>query len=128
MTAFDTLGRSRHLLLTTYRKTGEAVATPVWVASDDGALVVTTVESGKVKRARHTPRVTLSPCSITGSVPKSAVPIAGRVEIVTEPERVRRYVAVLRAKYGWQFRLTFGSEKKPKGRGAVLILRITPVD
>lgn len=69
----------KYVLLTTFRKNGNAVATPVWiVALPDGTGGFTTeVASGKVKRIRNTPSVTLQPCSVRGKVqPGSAVLIA----------------------------------------------------
>ena len=65
----------KYVLLTTFRKSGDAVATPVWIAPlPDGAGFTTESNAGKVKRIRHTPRVTLQPCSATGKVtPGSAV-------------------------------------------------------
>ena len=66
----------KYVLLTTFRKSGEAVATPVWIAPlpDGGAGFTTESKAGKVKRIRNTPRVTLQPCSATGKVtPDSAV-------------------------------------------------------
>ncbi|HSK58696.1 MAG TPA: pyridoxamine 5'-phosphate oxidase family protein [Actinomycetospora sp.] len=54
------LGDESFVSLTTSRRTGDAVATPVWVARDDaadGTLVVTTpASSGKVERLRRDPR------------------------------------------------------------------------
>jgi PPOX class probable F420-dependent enzyme len=48
----------RYIQLTTFRKDGRAVATPVWFVDFGGRLVVYTVAtSGKVRRIRHTPRV-----------------------------------------------------------------------
>ncbi len=66
----------KYVLLTTFRKSGEAVATPVWIAPlpDGGAGFTTESKAGKVKRIRATPRVTLQPCSVSGKVtPDSAV-------------------------------------------------------
>ena len=64
----------KYVLLTTFRKSGEAVFSPVWiVALPDGAAGFTTdLDVGKVKRIRHTPRVTLQPCSATGKVKPGA--------------------------------------------------------
>jgi PPOX class probable F420-dependent enzyme len=66
----------KYVLLTTFRKSGEAVATPVWIAPlpDGGAGFTTESNAGKVKRIRETPRVTLQPCSVSGKItPDSAV-------------------------------------------------------
>ena len=46
--------------LTTFRKTGERVPTPVGIARDGEALLVTTPDgTGKVKRIRNNPRLEL---------------------------------------------------------------------
>ena len=63
------LAHERFVSLTTYRRDGRGVATPVWVARDGDALVVITPEgTGKLKRLRHTSRVTLRPCDRRGRV------------------------------------------------------------
>jgi uncharacterized protein len=67
--AFAALGDERFVFLTTFGKSGEPVSTPVWIARDGGALVVTTpATSGKVKRIRNSPRVEVRPCSRRGRV------------------------------------------------------------
>ena len=49
-TTFDDLADEKFVSLTTFRKNGVGVPTPVWIGRDGDALVVTTpVGSGKVK-------------------------------------------------------------------------------
>jgi uncharacterized protein len=49
-------GIAQFVSLTTFRPSGAPVATPVWVARDGDALVVTTaVDTGKLRRLRHDP-------------------------------------------------------------------------
>lgn len=66
----------RFVLITTFRKSGAAVASPVWiVAMADGTAGFTTeANSGKVKRIRNNPKVTLQPCSMKGT-PKQGSPV-----------------------------------------------------
>src|SRR6266498_422449 len=53
MTVPDEISRSRYVSLTTYRKDGTAVATPVWHVANGGELVVVTeADTWKVKRIR----------------------------------------------------------------------------
>ncbi|MEW1952320.1 PPOX class F420-dependent oxidoreductase [Terrabacter sp. NPDC080008] len=74
----DTLADSRYVSLTTFRRSGAPVATPVWVARDGDELVVITVDpSGKLKRLAHDPRVELRPCDMRGRVPERAMTYAG---------------------------------------------------
>ena len=67
----DVVNANRYVSLTTFRRTGAPVSSPVWVARDAGELVVITVDpSGKLKRLAHTARVALRPCDIRGRVPE----------------------------------------------------------
>jgi uncharacterized protein len=53
--------------LTTFRRDGTAVATPVWFVADGGTLLVWTGESTwKVKRLRHDPHVEVAICDFRG--------------------------------------------------------------
>lgn len=67
---FAALAREAYLSLTTFRRDGTPVTTPVWVVSDDGArlLVHTDATSGKVKRLRNNPNVRVAGCSSSGAV------------------------------------------------------------
>jgi uncharacterized protein len=61
---FDVLRGHDCVRLTTFRRSGEPVHTPVWFARLDGYLYVTTdPESGKMKRIRNNERVVLTPCT-----------------------------------------------------------------
>lgn len=59
----------KYVCLTTLRKSGVGVATPVWFAErDDKLYVKTRIESGKSKRIRNNPSVRVAPCTIRGKV------------------------------------------------------------
>ena len=104
--AFDHLGSEQFVSLTTFRRTGEGVATPVWIARDGAVLVVTTqAGTGKVKRLRRDPRVTLRPCTRRGQVAPGAPTVQGTAEIVDDPGQVADHSRALGAKYGLLFRL-----------------------
>lgn len=67
-TTVDELADSRYVLLVTYRKDGTAVPTPVWVVRHGAALAVWSgVDTGKVKRIRRNPAVTLATCDFRGN-------------------------------------------------------------
>src|SRR5215831_17434024 len=84
-TTFPDLGKERCIALTTFRKTGQAVTTPVWFAQRLGTIYVETHgDAGKLKRLRHTARVTLAPCTYSGKV--TGAMSAGKARILTEPE------------------------------------------
>lgn len=59
----------KYISLTTFRKTGTAVPTPVWFGEQDGHLyVMTRGDMGKTKRIRNNPHVKVAPCTIRGKV------------------------------------------------------------
>ena len=126
LTSFHRLGNNAFVSLTTFRKTGVPVSTPVWIARDgDELLVVTPEESGKVKRLRNSPEVEIRPCSRTGKVADDAVVGTGVAEIVVDLDG--RLERIMREKYGFQYGLTMVIERllarrqKPR-----VFLRLTP--
>jgi len=59
----------KYISLTTFRKTGVGVATPVWFGEQDGKLyVMTRSDLGKTKRVRNNPQVKIAPCTMSGKV------------------------------------------------------------
>jgi secondary thiamine-phosphate synthase enzyme len=100
---FAQLHTARYISLTTFRKTGEPVATPVWFAEQDGTIYIFTFPgAGKVKRIRHTPRVTLAPCTVGGKV--TGPTSEGRARILTEPAEEAWAERILAKKYGMTWR------------------------
>ncbi len=79
----------RHMLLTTYRKNGQPVATPVWnVPLEDGRVGMWTgAGTGKWKRIRNNPRVLVQPCSARGGVRPGAPSYSGTADIVAPGAR-----------------------------------------
>src|SRR6266513_3138578 len=96
---FPDLRREQCIALTTFRKTGQAVTTPVWFAERLGTIYVEThADAGKLKRLRHTARVTLAPCTYSGKVTGSVS--AGHARMLTESEESTAASAALSKKYG----------------------------
>ena len=99
--ALADLDRHRYLSLATFRRSGAAVATPVWFAAvDDRLYAFTAGDSGKVKRLRVSPRARVAPCDARGNLRGPWQEASARV--VGEAAVIRRAHAALRAKYGWQ--------------------------
>jgi uncharacterized protein len=93
--------KNNYLSLTTFRKTGAAVDTPVWFAAEAGKLYVFTAgNSGKVKRLRNSPRARIAVCDMRGKVKGPFRDTNAR--LVGDPELIERAGAALRRKYGWQ--------------------------
>jgi uncharacterized protein len=106
------LAEERFILLTTYRRSGEAVSTPVWVGRQGDALVVLTpARSGKVRRLRRDPRVQVRPCGRFGKVPEGVEPIAGTAEVREDPVDVERARATIRRTYPLESRVILGLER-----------------
>jgi len=106
------VARHEYVLLTTFRRTGEPVGTPVWIARDGAELLVTTgAGSGKVKRLRHTPRVTLAPCDARGRVRGAARPVEATARIADDPETAGRVERAFAAKYGAKYRMLRASRR-----------------
>ncbi|MFE5768889.1 PPOX class F420-dependent oxidoreductase [Streptomyces sp. NPDC056485] len=99
----DELNQGKYVSLTTFRKDGTPVATPVWAVADGGELYVwTRSDSWKVKRIRNNGRVALSPCDVRGRVAEGAPVLEGEARLLDEAglARVRKLMS---RKYTWQF-------------------------
>jgi len=92
------LSSGKYLSLTTFRKTGDPVATPVWVVREGDHLYVTTQrDSGKVKRLRNNQDVLLAPCDMRGNLTGEQVP--GTAVLLDEDES-RRIESLVKKRYG----------------------------
>jgi PPOX class probable F420-dependent enzyme len=81
----------KYLSLTSFRRDGTGVATPVWFVEADGRLLVETdAGSYKVRRIRRNPRVTIAPCTATGRLRGTPVPARAKRLPDTELARVDR--------------------------------------
>lgn len=59
----------KYLCLTTFRKNGVGVPTPVWFAEEGSNIYVKTRnDSGKYKRMRNNSRVQIAPCTVRGKI------------------------------------------------------------
>lgn len=103
--ALAALDRKPYISLTTFRRNGNAVQTPVWFAADNGKLYVfSEADAWKVKRLRNDERVRVAACSVRGRV--NGEWFDGKGRRIEDAETEQRAYAALRAKYGWQMRLT----------------------
>ncbi|KQS98469.1 PPOX class F420-dependent oxidoreductase [Cellulomonas sp. Leaf395] len=130
MTTFDALADEGFISLTTFRRSGVGVPTTVWVGRDGDALLVTTPRgSGKVKRLRRDPRVSMSPSGRLGKVEDDAPTVAGVGEILDDDTARERCNEILQEKYGLEYRVMMGLEKLGrKGDDNRVILQITRAD
>jgi len=125
--AFAALGDEEFVSLTTFRRSGERVSSPMWVARDSDALVMFTPQvSGKVKRLRNDPCVELRPCGRFGRVEVGVEPVACVAEVLTDEASLERVSGLLRRKYGLAYPVIMGIERLVKfGPEKRFALRIT---
>ncbi|HTW12214.1 MAG TPA: PPOX class F420-dependent oxidoreductase, partial [Solirubrobacteraceae bacterium] len=93
--------------LSTFRRDGRAVSTPVWVVAvgPDEVGFYTSSTSGKAKRLAHTPRVTIQACNARGAIKPGSSIIEASARVVTGPELESLRQKVV-AKYGFQTKIT----------------------
>jgi uncharacterized protein len=94
------LAGERYISLTTFKRDGTPVSTPVWVTSDDGRrlLVWSGTETWKVRRLRRDARVLVASANFRGR--ERGPRIGGLARVISDPG----VDALLRQKYGWQKR------------------------
>ena len=98
---FAVLKKNQFINLTTFRKTGAAVPTPVWFAEVGGKLYGTTSpQAGKLKRIRNNPKVTVAPCTVGGKPLGEAIEAVARI---LPPEEFPLANNALKRKYGLQY-------------------------
>ena len=75
----------KYVLISTFRKNGDAVASPVWIVGlADGTAGFTTEDnSGKVKRIRNNSRVTLQPCSVKGTPKEGSAVVEATAQVLS---------------------------------------------
>ena len=97
----------KYLLLTTYRKSGVGVSSPVWAADLGNGTVGfwTSSGSGKAKRLAHTDKVTVQPCDARGKPRPGTQPVETIARVVTGAELDLISQKIV-AKYGFMTKLT----------------------
>lgn len=117
---------SRYIALTTYRRDGRPVTTPVWAALLQGKLYVVTAEStGKARRVRATGRVRFAPCNSSGRRIRGEWR-EGTGRIVQDEARRGEALAALRRKYGWQLSLAMLVYRLRGTHSERVVLELTP--
>ncbi|MET9449764.1 PPOX class F420-dependent oxidoreductase [Streptomyces cinerochromogenes] len=122
-TRLDRLGTGKYLLVTSYRKNGTPVATPVWVVRDGGTLGVwTAADSWKVKRIRRRADVLVGPCDLRGNPTGDQLPATAEI---TDPVTTARYRTLIARKYGILGRLTLLGSRLRRGLDGTVGIRVT---
>jgi uncharacterized protein len=94
---FARFAKQKTIVLTTYRRDGTPVATPVHIAVDGPVAYIRTFDpSGKLKRMRRTAEVDIAPSTMRGRITGDAMPATARVLCGHEAKRA---AAAMAAKY-----------------------------
>ncbi|MEV6298304.1 PPOX class F420-dependent oxidoreductase [Actinoplanes sp. NPDC051861] len=95
----EEIARSKYVRLTTYRKDGTPVVSPVWQATVGGLMyIVSDADAWKVKRIRRDGRVLVTVCDLRGRVKDGAVSAEGVARVLDE-EGTREARAIIARKY-----------------------------
>lgn len=120
----------KYLLLTSFRRDGSGVATPVWFVEENGRLLVQTdAGSYKVRRIRRDPRVTVALCTATGRL--RGTPVPAWAELLPDAE-VARLDRLMAHKYRIDLlvikpiRTLQAALRRGSARGTPVVLQITP--
>jgi PPOX class probable F420-dependent enzyme len=121
------LAAGSYLSLTTFRRDGTPVATPVWVVGDGDRLVVwTAASSWKVRRIRRNPAVTVAPCTFRGRL--TGTPVSGRASVLPA-DQTSRIKDLIKKKYRLLGPLTLWSSRRRSGgveRSVALSIELRP--
>jgi PPOX class probable F420-dependent enzyme len=123
--------RGKYLSITSFKRDGTGVSTPVWFVQENGRLLVETeANSGKVMRIRRTAWVRVAPCTATGRL--HAEPVTGLAEFLPDSE-IGRVKQMMARKYriGLVFIKPIRSLQallhRSRRRGKPVIVAITPL-
>ncbi|GAA2175832.1 hypothetical protein GCM10009846_27250 [Agrococcus versicolor] len=102
-----TIPDARTVLLTSFKRDGGGVGTPVWIVDlGDGTAGVTTAPgSWKVKRMRRDPHVTVQASDMRGRPTPGTESVDVVASVHEDAATVARVERALARKYGWQYRL-----------------------
>ena len=100
----EALFPGRYLSVTSFKRDGTGVATPLWFVSDGRRLfALTDLHSAKVRRIRGNPRVLVASCRADGKL--RSEPLAARAEVLTENADLERVQKLLLERYKLSYRL-----------------------
>jgi|SRR5579859_369456 len=94
----------RYLSVTTFKRGGTPVATPVWFVSDDERLFAfTDLHSAKIRRIRNNPQVLVASCRVDGKLRRE--PLAARAEVLTSVAELEHVQKLLLDRYSISYRV-----------------------
>lgn len=126
------IDNAKYVSFVSYRKSGKAIATPVWIAPfEDGYGFTIESTSGKAKRLAHTSRATIQACNVKGVITSGATLYNCTASVVLH-ERAEHVRDAIAHKYGLIYKLfsiyLWFTSRFGKSKGlpeAAVILKIT---
>ena len=95
----------KYMNVETYRRSGEAVRTPVWFVESGGILFfLTRADSGKIKRLHSNHQVKIAPCKMNGEL--TGEWHNGQASFVESETVMREVKSMMDQKYGAWSRIT----------------------
>jgi len=111
----------KYLSVTSFKRDGTGVATPVWFVSDGRRLfALTDLHSAKIRRIRRNPRVLVASCRPDGKLRSEPVP--ARAEVLTATQELERVQRLLIERYKLSYRLVmliYRLGRRLRGQGSV---------
>jgi PPOX class probable F420-dependent enzyme len=94
----------RYLSITTFKRDGTGIATPVWFVPDGTRLFAfTDLHSAKIRRVRRNPHVLVASCRPWGKLRREPVP--ARAEVLTDTADLERVRELLLPRYNISYRV-----------------------
>jgi uncharacterized protein len=117
----EALFPGRFLSVTSFKRDGTGVATPLWFVSDGTRLLAfTDLHSPKVWRIRRNPRVLIASCRPDGKLRMQ--PISAHAEVLTAGADLERVRELLTERYAISYRLVmlaYRLGRRLRGRSGV---------
>jgi PPOX class probable F420-dependent enzyme len=125
-TDFTGSDKTRQIVLVTFKRSGEAMPSPINHGVADGKLYVRTDPStGKVKRLRNNPNVVVVPCNLRGKPEGQAVAGVARIRPESEHAHAEEAIAA-----NWSLPMKVFERSLDKGSQAfgidIAYIEITP--
>lgn len=122
---FDAATDAKYVQLTTFRKDGTPVASPLWAAAEGETLIMwTETKSWKVKRIRRDPHVVVQACDVRGKNLRGR-PVEGTATILDAAgtEHARHLIAKKYGIVGW---ILVKASRLRRGTDGTVGISITP--
>ena len=117
----EALFPGRFLSVTSFKRDGTGVATPLWFVSDGTRLfALTDLHSAKVKRIRRNPQVLVAACRPDGKLRSEPVP--AHAEVLTATPELEHVQRLLTERYKISYRLVmlaYRLGRRLRGRSSV---------